>query len=100
MQLVDYIINDLILKLKPADTFPPALQVFNEKSVLKFTALDDYGEYSVDFLLVLIELIMLQEKTNYPEGVMNLELFRKFREGSDIFSVVSAATFTHTRSGL
>jgi hypothetical protein len=36
---------------------------------------------------------MVQEKTNYPDGTMNLDLFRLFREGADIFSVVSAATF-------
>lgn len=39
------------------------------------------------------ELIMIQEKTNYPQGVMNLNLFRLFRNEADIFSVVSAATF-------
>jgi hypothetical protein len=36
---------------------------------------------------------MIQERTNYPEGVLNLQLFQKFRDGEDIFSVVSAATF-------
>lgn len=55
--------------------------------------MDTYGEYTVEFLLVVTELIMIQEKTNYPDGVMNLNLFQRFRDGADIFSVVSAATF-------
>jgi len=37
---------------------------------------------------------MIQEKTNYPTGRMNLDLFRLFRNEADIFSVVGAATFT------
>jgi hypothetical protein len=93
MQLVDHIINNIILKVKPSDSFPPKLQVFSQEHVSKFKELDKYGEYPVEFLLVVTELIMIQEKTNYPKGTMNLNLFRSFREERDIFSVVSIATF-------
>jgi len=67
--------------------------VFSPKHAAQFQELDKYGEYSVDFFLVVVELIMIQEATNYPTGVMTLNLYRSFREGKDIFSVVSAATF-------
>ena len=93
MKLVDHIINDIILKIKPATKFPPELQVFNPEQVKQFEELNQYGEYSVEFILVVAELIMIQEKTNYPNGTMNLTLFQKFRNKEDIFSVVSAATF-------
>jgi len=93
MQLVDHIINNIILKVRPATSFPPKLQVFHPQHVSQFQQLNNYGEYSVEFLLVVTELIMIQEKTNYPDGVMNLNLFQKFRKGEDIFTVVSAATF-------
>jgi len=93
MKLVDHIINNIILKVKPAESFPPKLQIFSPEHVSKFEELDKYGEYPVEFLLVITELIMIQEKTNYPGGVMNLKLFRSFRKEDDIFSVVSAATF-------
>ena len=93
MQLVDHIINEIILKANPSNTNPPVLQVFSPQHVNRFQALDAYGEYSVEFLLVVTELIMIQEKTNYPQGVMNLNLFQLFRDEADIFSVVSAATF-------
>jgi len=93
MSLVDHIINNIILKVQPSTTFPPNLQVFSPQHVSQFAALDQYGEYGVEFLLVTTELIMIQEKTNYPTGTLNLDLFRKFRDKADIFSVVSAATF-------
>ena len=91
-ELLDHIIN-MICIIKPSTSFPPHLQIFSETDIIKFQGLQPYGEYPVDFLLVVTELIMIQEKTNYPHGVMNLNLFRKFREGADIFTIVSAATF-------
>ena len=93
MKLVNHIINDIILKVKPATEFPPKLQIFNPEQAKQFEELDQYGEYSVEFILVVVELIMIQEKTNYPNGKMNLTLFQKFKNKEDIFSVVSAATF-------
>jgi hypothetical protein len=93
MKLVDHIIENIIKKVQPATKFPPILQIFSEKQIHEFSALDNYGEYSVDFILPVCELIMIQEKTNYPTGILNLRLFEKFRRNEDIFSVVSAATF-------
>lgn len=93
MQLVDHIIDQIILKVQPSTSSPPTLQVFSPRHVTKFQQLDAYGEYPVEFILIITELIAIQEKTNYPEGVMNLNLFRLFRRGADIFTVVSAATF-------
>ena len=93
MRLVDHIINEIILKVQPSTSNPPTLQVFSPSHVEQFQELNRYGEYSVEFILVIGELIMIQEKTNYPQGMMNLRLFRLFREEADIFTVVSAATF-------
>jgi hypothetical protein len=94
MQLIDHIIYNIILKVKPITSFPPNLQIFSDEHVHRFQELECYGEYSIEFLLVVMELIQIQEKTNYPNGTFNLNLFRKFRQGADIFEVVSAATFT------
>lgn len=91
--LLDHIIQNIILKVVPAVSFPPSLQIFKPAHVSQFQAISQYGEYSVEFLLVMTELIMIQEKTNYPNGTINLNLFQKFRDGADIFSIVSAATF-------
>jgi len=97
LELVKYVIDEVILKVTPATQFPPKLQIFPQNKQLvmkKFESLDRYGVYPLDFLMVLIELIMIQEKTNYPDGVMNLKLFERFRDNpDDIFAVVSAATY-------
>ncbi len=93
IKLVDHFIEDVILKIKSSKSYPPKLQIFQSTDTTKFAKLNSYGEYPVDFLLVTTELIQIQEKTNYPNGVINLELFKKFRNRAEIFDVVSAATF-------
>jgi len=93
MRLVDHIINNIILKVSPANNFPPSLQVFQPSHAQAYQQLDRYGEYPADFLLVVTELIQIQEKTNYPSGTLNLKLFQLFRQKADIFTIVSAATF-------
>lgn len=93
LKLVDYLIA-MMKKLKSETKFPPSLQVYNKNDIAKFQELNNYGQYSVEFILVVTELIMIQEKTNYPNGTMNVKVFEKFRnKHDDIFSVVSAATF-------
>lgn len=92
-RLVDHIIDNVISVIQPVKDFPPSLQVYNPNHVLQFQSLDRYGEYAVEFLLVVTELILIQEKTNYPSGTMSYNLFSKFRQGADIFTVLSAATF-------
>ena len=92
-EFVDHVINGIIGQIKPSTSYPPGLQVFNTAHLSQFEGLSGISEYSPEFLLVVVELIMIQERTNYPEGVLNLQLFNKFRDGEDIFSVVGAATF-------
>ncbi|NJK78938.1 MAG: hypothetical protein HC876_19100 [Chloroflexaceae bacterium] len=93
LALVDHIIEQIIVAVQPATIHPPRLQLFTSDQIVQFQNLDNYGEYSIEFLLVVIELIMIQEKTNYPTGTMNLHLFQRFRREDSIFSVVQAATF-------
>lgn len=91
--LISHIIDQIILQICPCTEFPPQLQVFRPEHTHQFEALNPFGEYSTEFLLVIIELIMIQEKTNYPNGTLNLKLFKNMLAGADIFSIVSAATF-------
>lgn len=93
MAFVDHLIW-LTQRLEPATNYPPELQIFEPSHVHAFADLDEFGPYSVEFLLVVIELIMIQEKTNYPNGTMNLRLLEVFRhKHEDVFAVVSHATF-------
>jgi len=50
------------------------------------------GEFTIEFLLVVTELIGIQEKTNYPEGSLTESLYRDFGV-ADRFSVIQKATW-------
>ena len=92
MLFIEHIIS-MIQKMSPLENYPPKLFFFSEEQASRFNDLDSFGEYSVQFLLVVIELLMLQEKTNYPNGTINVRIFQMMRNKADIYSVVSAATF-------
>jgi len=83
----------MLAQLQPSQEFPPKFQTFRKEFLEEFNELDKYGEYSVEFLTAVFDLIMIQEKTNYPNGTINRKLFETFLAEKDIFSVVSAATF-------
>ena len=68
-------------------------QVFQSDDDAPFRSLDAVGEFSVEFLLVVSELIFIQEKTNYPTGSMTQRLYKAFGE-KDRFSVIAMATQT------
>jgi len=80
-------------KLRVSDKFPPDFQEFSRERFRAFDRLNKFGEYRVEFLAAIFDLIMIQEKTNYPNGTINRKLFEAFLNEKDIFSVVSAATF-------
>lgn len=83
----------MLPELQPATEFPPNFQEFSKDRFSKFEKLNGCGEYSVEFLAAIFDLIMIQEKTNYPNGTINRKLFEAFLNEKDIFAVVSAATF-------
>lgn len=79
-------------QIAPVTAFPPSLQVFRPVHAEPFKELDAVGEFSVEFLLVVSELIFIQEKTNYPDGSMTERLYHAFGV-EDRFKVISRATF-------
>lgn len=91
-KLVKHLLG-VLRQLKPISSYPPNFQCFKPGSIAEFEELNKFGEYKVEFLLAIFELIMIQEATNYPTGTLNRRLFEKILEGADIFSLVSAATF-------
>ena len=93
LKFVDYLV-EMMHKLSPETKFPPATQISNHP-YSEFNELNQYGEYAVEFICAITELIMIQEKTNYPNGNLNVKVFKMFRDNhKDIFAVVSAATFS------
>lgn len=65
---------------------------YDKETILRFQKLSRYGEYNIKFLLLLAKLLMLQEKTNYPEGQLFQNLLKKLKKGEDIFSILQTAT--------
>lgn len=91
MQLRNHILK-MFEHIQPVDSFPPVLQFFKPEHIEPFRDLDNVGEFTVEFLLVVTELIGIQEKTNYPEGSLTESLYRDFGV-ADRFSVIQKATW-------
>jgi hypothetical protein len=91
LQLRDHLLQ-VFQQVQPIDYFPPKLQFFEPSHAESFELLNSVGEMSVEFLLVVSELIFIQEKTNYPAGSLTYELYESFGT-KDRFSVVQRATF-------
>ncbi|MFN3134714.1 MAG: hypothetical protein ACK44H_03980 [Candidatus Kryptonium sp.] len=89
LKLKEHILT-MLSQIKPATTFPPTLQFFKPEHVEPFKELDKVGEFTVEFLLVAIELIAIQEKTNYPKGTVTEDLYKSFGV-KDRFSVIQKA---------
>ena len=60
----------------------------------KYKDLSSKGEYSIKFLILLAELLMIQEKTNREDAYMFKKLLQALEKGEDIFNIVSIATHT------
>jgi hypothetical protein len=78
--------------VQPINYYPPKFQIFSFKNASPYVPLDVVGEFSVEFLLAVSELIFIQEKTNYPTGSLTQELYESFLT-KDRFSVIQRATF-------
>ncbi len=59
-----------------------------------YKELSKHGEYSVKFLVVLAELLMIQEKTNREDAYMFKKLLEALKRGESIYKIVSIAAHT------
>ena len=91
LELKNHIL-DVFSKIQPINYYPPHLQIFKPEHMKPFMDLDRVGEFSVEFMLVATELIMIQEKTNYPRGSLTQRLYADFGI-KDRFSVIQSAVF-------
>lgn len=95
LKLRDHIL-EMFKHIEPIDYFPPRLQYFKSEHVEPFKALDNVGEFTVEFVLTVTELMAIQEKTNYPEGSLTESLYRDFG-AKDRFSVIQKAVLKRMR---
>jgi hypothetical protein len=90
-QLVKYLLQ-VFQQVMPISYYPPKFQVFKPDHATSYVSLDAVGEFSVQFLLAVSELIFIQEKTNYPQGSLTQQLYQNFLT-KDRFSVIQQAVF-------
>ena len=64
----------------------------HKDKIKEYRDISNFGEYKIEFLILLAELLMVQEKTNMPGAYMFKKLLDALREGKDIFKIVSLAT--------
>lgn len=65
----------------------------NSQNVIeRYENLNNNGEYSIKFLIVLAKLLMIQEKTNKRDAFMFIKLLKSLQTNGDIFSAVSSAS--------
>lgn len=74
-------------QIAPLDAYPPRIRL-DADDVRRFEPLGQWGEYDAEFLLAVNELLILQEKTNYPQGTATLA-WAKFPD-ADVFTIVSS----------
>ena len=66
----------------------------NDIDLMEFSELSQYGEYNIEFLYVLMELLAIQEKTNREDAYMFGKVITKLLQPNrDIFSIISAAGY-------
>ncbi|KKU98925.1 MAG: hypothetical protein UY32_C0011G0010 [Candidatus Jorgensenbacteria bacterium GW2011_GWC1_48_8] len=60
--------------------------------IKQYQSISQYGEYRIEFLILLAKLLMIQEKTNMADAYMFRRLLEALKRGEDIFKIVSIAT--------
>lgn len=66
----------------------------NDIEIEKYAPLNAYGEYDVEFLYSLMELLAVQEKTNRPDAYLFGSIINELlKDKLDIFKIVSTAGF-------
>jgi len=91
LKLKEHILT-MLKSIKPVSSFPPTLQFFKPEHIESFKELDKVGEFTVEFLLVAIELVAIQKKTNYPTGTVTENLYKNFGV-KDRFSVIQSSVW-------
>jgi len=63
-----------------------------DKEAKQYDELNKYGEYSIQFLILLARLLMKQEKNNRNDAYMFKKLLDSLKNYKSIFQIVSTAT--------
>lgn len=88
--------NCEVLKNNDYETLRTITEHYNKKiNISKYKTLNDFGDYKIDFLLIILILMMYEEKTSSPtKAHMFIDVLKSLlNDEIDIFSIISAATY-------
>ena len=95
LEFIKYVL-DTYDKIEPfrkkEDQLKCELKFTNPENMKKFEELNKYGQYSVEFIGHVIELLSIEEKTGFEGAFMFKRVLTALYQSKDIFSIVSAAT--------
>jgi|TARA_B100001971_G_C17974559_1_gene424148 hypothetical protein len=95
MEFITYL-DSMYDKLEPFKTKEEQqkceLKFTRSEDLGKFKELDNYGQYSVEFIGHVIELLSIEEKTGFDGAFMFKGVLSALKNKKDIFSIVSSAT--------
>jgi len=69
------------------------LTISTKSNLKEFEELNQYGEYPIEFIATLLELLMIQEKTGNAKAFMFKGVLEAILEEKDIFQIVSSAGY-------
>ena len=95
LEFINYLVNmyDKIEPFKTKDDQQKCeLKFTNPENIKQFEELDNYGQYSIEFIGHVIELLSIEEKTGFEGAFMFKGVLTALKEKKDIFSIVSSAT--------
>lgn len=95
LQFIEYL-YDMYDKVEPfrnkEEQQKCELKFTNPENLEKFKELNNYGQYSLEFIGHVIELLTREEKTGMEGAFMFKQVLEALKNKKDIFSIVSSAT--------
>lgn len=101
-QLTDAFLNDMLTRWSQITPLPDRqLQTIlnnlvysrGNQFITKYQKLNSFGFFNIEFLTHLMELLMLQEKTNNPQAYMFRNVVNELLSFTDLYKILSAAGF-------
>jgi len=66
----------------------------HKDKIQEYQDISQFGEYKIEFLILLAKLLMIQEKTNREDAYMFKNLLYALKKGEDISKIFSISTYT------
>lgn len=102
-ELTNKFLNEMLVRwkeIKPLsersyDSIINEIKISKNKAFIdQFKELDKHGFFSINFIVHLMEILMIQEKTNNPNAYMFNDVVLSLLQSHDLYNIISKATHT------